>query len=87
MKRLFILFLLLSVVVFINPIFAILLGLIIGLSMRYAFYEIIIIGVVIDIMYNSMYEFGIITIPIYTIISCIIFLLLNPIKSRLSFHA
>jgi len=87
MKRIFFFLLLLSITIFIHPIIGIITGLIIGLTSKYQFYEIILLGLIIDVMYASVYTFGFIQIPLFTFITLIIFFSLSLIKKRLSFHA
>jgi hypothetical protein len=87
MKRIFFFLLLLSITIFIHPIVGIVASLVVGISVHYRFFEIIFLGLIIDIMYGSVYVFGPIQIPLYSFITFIIFFSLSFIKKRLNFHA
>lgn len=87
MKRIFFFLLLLMVTIFVHPIIGVITGLIIGITVKYQFYELIIIGIIIDVLLNSIYHLLFFQLPLYSSITLILFLSLSTIKSRLSFHA
>jgi hypothetical protein len=87
MKRFFFILLLVTTAIFIHPIFSIVLGLIFALISQHAFYEIIILGIIIDVLYQTIIVFPWFQIPLYTFVSLILFFSLFFIKKQLSFHA
>jgi len=87
MKRVFFFLLLLFVIVFGNPIVGITAALLVGISVNYQIYEIILLGFIVDLLYASVYSYGFIQIPLYTFITVIIFFSLSSIKKRLNFYA
>lgn len=87
MKRFFFFLLLITLAIVLHPIVSIILGLIIALRTRYPFYEIIILGVIIDTLYQTIIDFSWLQIPLYTMITVALFFSLSLIKKQLSFHA
>lgn len=87
MKRIFFFLLLLFLLIYIHPIVAMVVAVILALKESYAFYEIIILGIIIDSLYWTIIELPWIQLPIYTVSAIILFFSLSQIKKRLSFHA
>lgn len=86
MKRLFFGLLALLLALWLHPLVGLGLVTIMALRSLPEHYEIVVIGVIVDVAYHSVIGFGFISLPIYTVLALILFGVTHVIKKRLLFN-
>ena len=86
-RRVLINVIILLIVLWVSPFIGFVGAFIFGLFQSYRFYEIIIIGVIIDIVYQTSFGMWTLSVPIYTIMGIILFLFSSRIQKRINLYA
>lgn len=86
-KRVFLAILLVLFALWLHPILAIIVSGIIGLLMYPKYYEILVIGIISDIIYQSLFSVSFVQVPFYTTISLVVFILVYTIGKRMNMYA
>jgi len=87
MKRFFIGLIILAIILWFIPWIGLLCAGIYSFFNEKSYYELILFGVLIDIVHQTISTIGFINVPIYTIASIVLFLLTSSIKKRMSIYA
>lgn len=87
MKRIFIFVCLILLVMWIHPILAIVVAGGIGFVTYPHYYEIIGIGVISDVVYQTLIPVLFLNAPLYTLITLILFILMHIVSKRMNMYA
>lgn len=87
MLRIVRLLVLLLMALWVSPVVAFIVGGVLLLISRKPFYEIIILGILVDAAYATIISYLFIDMPLYTTIGIILYFASLFIRKRLSFHA
>lgn len=85
-RRLLINIIILFIVLWIHPIVGFGLAFIYSLFQSYRCYEIIGIGIIIDIIHHTYFDIWLLSIPIYTSIGILLFVLGSRIQEKINFY-
>ena len=86
MKRLLINVIILGCLFWIHPLVGIGLAIMYAFSLDSLYYELIVFGFLIDVVYATFINVGFLTLPLYTLSTFIIFLLLGKIQKSINFY-
>ncbi|MFT7016255.1 MAG: hypothetical protein ACJATX_000212 [Candidatus Paceibacteria bacterium] len=87
MQRFFIGIIILAIVLWFQPWIALLVGVVYSFFNSNNYYELIITGIVIDVIYQSAVSFGPIYIPLYTLAAIALFAITTSLKKRMRMYA
>lgn len=87
MRRLFLILVLIMTVLWIHPMLALLMSVVFAFLQDGDYYELVAVGVLIDILYQSLIELGFISLPIYTLIGLVLFFAVQFLKKQMNFYA
>ena len=87
MRRVFIATLILLLIIWFEPWMGIILASIYSFVHPGRYYDLIIAGVISDVVYQTLIPVGILHIPIYTTGSVVVFFVTSMIKQRMSIYA
>ncbi|MCA9352371.1 hypothetical protein KC866_03195 [Patescibacteria group bacterium] len=87
MRRIFIALLILLLIVWFEPWMGIVLASIYSFVHPGRYYDLIIAGVISDVVYQTLIPMGILNIPVYTTISVVLFFVTVFMKRRMNIYA
>lgn len=87
MRRIFLVMVIIITIFWLHPVVAIALAVLFGFLNSYDYYEIVATGVVVDIAYQSVFNIGFMSIPLYTSVCIILFFTIRLLKKQMNFYA
>ena len=87
MKRVFIFLCLVLLLIWIHPLVAIIAAGIVGFITYPHYYEVIGIGIISDVVYQSLIPVLFFNLPLYTFITLLLFLCMHMISKRMNMYA
>jgi len=87
MKRFLLGTLLLGTLLWVHPIAGFILAIVFGLLQSYRYYEIIAVAALVDIIYQTTVSVGFISLPLYTLVGVMFFVLSSRIQNQINIHA
>jgi hypothetical protein len=86
MKRLLIDILIIGALLWIHPLVGLVCALVYAMTLETSYYELLFFGVLVDMIFHTFIRMGKIDIPLYTLITLVIFLILGRIKKSINIY-
>lgn len=87
MKRLLAGIIFIGLILWVHPIAGLFAAIVFALLQPYPYYEIVILGVLIDAFYHTIVSFSFFNIPVYTVSTILTFLILGRIQKSINMYA
>jgi len=87
MRRVFFGIIILGLALWFQPWASLLIAILYSFFNTKKYYELIMLGVLLDVMYQSLIAIGILSLPLYTLLSIVIFFVIFSIKKRMNIYA